>query len=66
MPRVLDVAFREDHYRAREGYAAENLGVLRRIAVNLLKQEKSSHRAIRGKRLKAGWNPAYLLKVLRR
>ncbi|NLD73660.1 MAG: hypothetical protein GX649_13215 [Chloroflexi bacterium] len=66
MPRVLDVAFREDHYRAREGYAAENLGVLRRIAVNLLKQEKSSHRGIRGKRLKAGWNPAYLLKVLRR
>jgi hypothetical protein len=44
--RVLDVAFREDHRRVREAHAAKNQGVLRHIAVNLLKQ-KSSRRGIR-------------------
>lgn len=61
---VLDIAFREDDCRVRKGHADENLAVLRHIALNLLKQEKSSPRGIKGKRLKAAWDPDYLLKVL--
>ena len=61
---TLDVAFDEDRSRVRKGYGAENFAVLRHIALNLLKQEKSSKRSIRGKRLLAGWDGKYLLKVL--
>jgi predicted transposase YbfD/YdcC len=60
----LDVSFNEDQCRVRTGHAAENLSRLRRMALNLLKQEKSAKVGIKGKRLKAGWNPDYLLKVL--
>ena len=61
---VLDVAMREDECRVRKDYAAENLSRLRRMALNLLKQEKSLRRGIQGKRLKAALSPDYLLKVL--
>jgi len=62
---VMDVCFREDQSRARTGYAAENLATLRRLALNLLKQERTKKRGIRGKQLNAGWDHAYLLKLLR-
>lgn len=61
---VLDVCFREDQSRARTGYAAENLATLRRLALNLLKKEKTKKRGIKGKQLNAGWDHAYLLKLL--
>ena len=61
---VLDVWFREDHSRARAGYAAENLATLRRLALNLLKRERTKKRGIKGKQLNAGWDHAYLLRLL--
>jgi len=61
---VLDVAFREDESRIRKGNSAENFAIMRHIALSLLKQEKSLKRGIKGKRLKAGWDNDYLLKVL--
>jgi len=61
---VLDIAFREDESRVRAGYAAQNLAVLRHIALNLLKQEPSANCGLKNKRLMAGWNNDYLLKVL--
>jgi predicted transposase YbfD/YdcC len=61
---VLDIAFDEDRHRLRKDHGPENFAVLRHIALNLLKQEKSLKRSIKGKRLVAGWNQVYLLKVL--
>jgi len=61
---IMDVCFREDQSRARTGYAAENLATLRRLALNLLKQEKTKKRGIRGKQLNASWDHAYLLRLL--
>ncbi len=61
---VLDVAFREDACRPRTGHAPENLATLRHIAVNLLKQERSCKLGVKSKRLKAGWDESYMLKVL--
>jgi len=60
----LDVWFREDQSRARSGFAAENLATLRRLALNLLKREKTKKRGIKGKQLNASWNHAYLLQLL--
>lgn len=61
---VLDVAFSEDLSRKRAGNAAQNFSLLNRIALNLLKQETTLKRGIKGKRLKAAWDPPYLLKLL--
>src|SRR3954447_23508905 len=61
---VMDVCFREDQSRARTGYAAENLATLRRLALNLLKRERTKKRGIRGKQLNASWDHAYLLRLL--
>jgi predicted transposase YbfD/YdcC len=61
---VLDVALNEDHSRVRKDQAPENLAVLRHIALNLLKQEKTAKGGIHAKQLQAGWKEDYLLKVL--
>jgi predicted transposase YbfD/YdcC len=61
---VLDVGFREDASRIRKDHGAENMATMRHIALNLLKQEKSLKVGVKSKRLKAGWDEAYLLKVL--
>lgn len=61
---VLDVAFREDDGRVWVGHAAENLAVLRHLALNLLRREQTTTVGVKAKRLKAGWDEAYLLKVL--
>ena len=61
----LDVGFNEDQSRARNGHAAENLSRLRRIALNLLKAETVHCKlGIKNKRLRAGWDHDYLLRVL--
>ena len=60
----LDVSFKEDLSRVRIGNAAENLGIIRRVALNLLKQEKTSKVGIAARRKRAGWDNKYLLKVL--
>ena len=61
---VLDMAFDEDRCRIRKRNAPDNFALLRKIAVNLLKRERTSKRGIEGKRKKAGWGQDYLLTVL--
>jgi predicted transposase YbfD/YdcC len=61
---VLDVAFSQDHNRVHKDHAPENLAVLHHIALNLLKQERSTRSSVKTKRLRAGWDDTYLWKIL--
>ena len=60
----LDVSFREDANKMRTDFSAENMGLIRRIALNLLKQEKTHKRGVESRRKRAGWDRDYLWKVL--
>jgi predicted transposase YbfD/YdcC len=59
----LDVSFREDESRTVSGHAAANLGMLRRVALSLLKRAGTKG-SIRTRRMKAGWDDDYLIQVL--
>jgi predicted transposase YbfD/YdcC len=61
---VLDMVFDEDHSRVRKSFAPQNLGTLRQMALNLLKNEKSAKGGIQTKRLQAALDENYLLKIL--
>jgi predicted transposase YbfD/YdcC len=61
---VLDVVFGEDQSRARSGNAAENLAATRRLAVNLLRRDKTCKRGVKGKLLRAAMDPDYLKLIL--
>jgi len=60
---VLDIGFREDEQQAHAGHIAENFAILRRIVLNLLRQDKRKG-GIELKRKEAGWDPSYLLELL--
>ncbi len=47
---VLDVQMREDESRIRTGSAPENFAMLRHVALNLLRQENTVTRGIKGKK----------------
>ena len=61
---MLDVDFNEDASRKRNKNATQNYSILLKIALNLLKNEKTEKQGIKGKRLKAGCDEDYLLLVL--
>ena len=61
---TLDVTFREDQCRVRKDHGPQNINTLRQIGHNLLKNETTLKVGIQGKRLNAGWDENYLLKVL--
>lgn len=60
---VLDVIFREDDARVRIGHAAHNLAILRQLALNIIKKDKSKG-SIRTKRFKAGLDITFLETLL--
>lgn len=59
----MDVTFDEDKLRVRARHAAENFAILRRFIYNTLKQDNTKG-SLKGKRKKAGWSEAYLMKML--
>lgn len=61
---ILDIAFREDESRVRKDHGAQNMAILRHIALNLLKQETTCKVGIFNKRLKAAWDLDYMRTVL--
>ena len=60
----LDVSFNEDQSRTRKGHGAENYSRLSRIALNLLKRDKTVKASVKGRRLYAGWDHDYLLRLM--
>jgi predicted transposase YbfD/YdcC len=61
---VMDVTFKEDESRIRRGVAAENMSVMRHLALNLIKKESDSSFSVPRKRRKAGLYDEYREKVL--
>jgi len=61
---VLVFAFREDDSRLRKGHSVHNFAILRRIALILLKQVRTTKLGIKNERLKAAWNHDYLFMLL--
>lgn len=61
----LDVSFNEDQCRARKDNAPENFAIIRHIALNMLKMEKTAKVGLKIKQNKAGWNNNYLIKILK-
>jgi len=61
---VLDVAFNEDRMRQRERQGIENLALLNRLAVSLLRQDQTIKAGVKCKRKTAGWDNDYLLHLL--
>ena len=60
----LDVTFREDDIRIYDGYGAENLATVRKIALNALKQEKTRKLSLKSKRALSAMKSEYLMRVL--
>jgi len=61
---VLDVAFNEDRMRQRDRNGIENLALLNRLAVSVLRQDKTIKAGVKCKRKAAGWDDNYLLHLL--
>lgn len=61
---TLDVTFGEDMRRQQDRHGAANLAAVRRLALSLLRQEKTNKRGVKNKRLTCALDPNYLLTVL--
>jgi predicted transposase YbfD/YdcC len=61
---VLDVAFNEDRMRQRDRNGIENLALLNRLAVSVLRQDKTIKAGVKCKRKATGWDDNYLLHLL--
>ena len=59
----LDVVMNEDQDRTRMGSGPHNLAVLRHMALNAMQKEKSKG-SLRGKFKRAGWDDAFLIRLL--
>ena len=61
---VLDVTFNEDASRIRKDNAPENLAMLRKIVINLVKKQKNTKASVRGRLKRAAWDNSYLETIL--
>lgn len=60
---MLDVCFAEDRCRTRKGNGADNMATLRKMALQVLNQQKDKE-SIKSRRKMAGWNDQYLLNMI--
>jgi predicted transposase YbfD/YdcC len=60
----LDISFREDDCRVRKKNAPENLAILRRFALNLIKNDPTRKVGVKASRKRAGWSLKYLEHLL--
>lgn len=60
---ILDVVFKEDYSRVRTGNGAENMSIVRKIALNKIKADKTIKKSVKAKRAIASWNDDYALKI---
>ena len=60
---ILDVEFADDLSRYRAGHGANNMAVVRRFALGLVRANKTKG-SIKTRRKAAGWNPQFLLQIL--
>ncbi|NCC62554.1 MAG: ISAs1 family transposase [Verrucomicrobiae bacterium] len=60
----LDVLFHEDRSRARLKFAAENLALLRRLSLNILRRDVEAKQSLRIRRQMAGWKTECLEHLL--
>jgi hypothetical protein len=60
---ILDVEFKDDLSRYRQGHGAKNIAVVRRFALDLVRNHKSK-RSVKTRRKLAGWSPDFLITVL--
>jgi hypothetical protein len=61
---VLDVGFNEDGSRVRERTAARNLALLRKIALNFARTDKTLKASLKGKRKSAAWDNAFMATLI--
>ena len=61
----LDVIFNEDQITAKQGHIAENLALIRRWVLNLVRMAGPKKMGLKEKRQTAGWNNQFLLQILR-
>jgi predicted transposase YbfD/YdcC len=61
---TLDMSFREDDSRMREGYSAENFAIMRRMALSVMKRDTHSKRSLKGRRKICSYNDRYLEQLL--
>jgi predicted transposase YbfD/YdcC len=61
---VLDVTFREDDSRVRDRTAVRNFALIRKIALNLVAQDRGTQTSLRGRRKKAAWDDSYRLQII--
>lgn len=60
----LDVSFNEDKSRIRKDNSTENMNIIRKLALQILKG-MNDKRSVKGRRQRAGWNDEYLMEVLK-
>ena len=61
----LDVVFQEDDSRMRKGYSDQNFSLVRKIALNVIREDKTAKGGLKTRRLRAGWDDQYLTKLLK-